>query len=143
VATGQTWLPGGGILRDIRCCSAAKSDYAACASRLPDGWPPYAWYLRVPDLPGFVRPLAPALEGAAGGVHRRGHTGELKLSFYRTGCAGFGCWRLRWWKLGSHRPATAETRPSPADLLQLLFAITRSRNSHTPSRIAAVTAMNS
>jgi GNAT superfamily N-acetyltransferase len=59
--------------------------YAACADRLPRGWPPYAWYLRVPDLPGFVRRVAPALEARLAASIAPGHTGELKLSFYRDG----------------------------------------------------------
>ncbi len=59
--------------------------YEACRDRLPHGWPPYAWYLRVPDLPGFMRCIAPVLERRLAGPIAAGHTGELKLSFYRSG----------------------------------------------------------
>ena len=47
--------------------------------------PPYAWYVRVPDLPGFIRHIAPALERRLAGSLAAGHTGELKLNFYRGG----------------------------------------------------------
>jgi hypothetical protein len=46
---------------------------------------PYAWYIRVPDLPAFVRHIAPALEKRLAESPESGYTGELKLSFYRSG----------------------------------------------------------
>jgi hypothetical protein len=46
---------------------------------------PYAWYLRVPDLAGFLRHIAPVLEQRLAESVAAGHTGELKLSFYRSG----------------------------------------------------------
>ena len=53
--------------------------YDAMRSQLPDTRRLYAWYLRVPDLPGFLWHVAPALETAAGHlggrrVYRRGET---------------------------------------------------------------------
>src|SRR5205823_412644 len=45
----------------------------------------YAWYLRVPDLPGFIWHVAPALERRLAASVVVGYTGELKLSFYRSG----------------------------------------------------------
>lgn len=45
----------------------------------------YAWYLRVADLPGFVRHVAPALEKRLEASAFAGHTGELKITFYRSG----------------------------------------------------------
>jgi hypothetical protein len=86
-ATGTSMVsPAGGSLRDISLLLGGEHPiYAACANRLPDGWPPYAWYLRVPDLPGFVRRVAPALEARLARSIAVGHTGELKLSFYRAG----------------------------------------------------------
>jgi hypothetical protein len=59
--------------------------YAANQERLPLVHAPYAWYLRVPDLPGFVRTIAPALEERLARSFAAGHSGELKLSFYRSG----------------------------------------------------------
>jgi hypothetical protein len=47
--------------------------------------PPYAWYLRVPDLQGFILTIAPLLEARLADSALTGYSGELKLSFYRTG----------------------------------------------------------
>ncbi len=47
--------------------------------------PPYGWYVRVPDLPGFMRHIAPVLERRLASSALAGHTGELKLTFYRGG----------------------------------------------------------
>jgi hypothetical protein len=54
-------------------------------ARLPDVRRVYAWYLRVPDLLGFLRHIAPALERRLAQSLAAGHTGELKLNFYREG----------------------------------------------------------
>ncbi|MCX6028764.1 MAG: GNAT family N-acetyltransferase [Chloroflexi bacterium] len=53
--------------------------------RLPNLCRPYAWYLRVPDLPAFLRHIAPALEARLARSAAVGHTGDLKLDFYRDG----------------------------------------------------------
>ncbi len=53
--------------------------------RLPHVRRPYAWYLRVPDLPAFLRHIAPALEARLARSWAVGHTGDLKLDFYRDG----------------------------------------------------------
>ncbi len=53
--------------------------------RLPKAGRPYAWYIRVPDLPAFVRQIAPVLERRlAASAHSR-YTGDLKTSFYSRG----------------------------------------------------------
>ncbi len=54
------------------------------------GWspqldPPYAWYIRVPDLPGFLRLVAPVLDRRLADSSMAGYTGEIKLDFYRGG----------------------------------------------------------
>ncbi|MBI2942419.1 MAG: GNAT family N-acetyltransferase [Chloroflexi bacterium] len=59
--------------------------YEAVPDRLPRTQPPYAWYVRVPDLPGFLRHISPVLERRLAESVAVGHTGELKLSFYRDG----------------------------------------------------------
>ncbi|MBA2519263.1 MAG: GNAT family N-acetyltransferase [Chloroflexia bacterium] len=59
--------------------------YETIPDRLPRVGPPYAWYLRVPDLPAFVTRIAPALERRLAASPQAGYTGELKLSFYRDG----------------------------------------------------------
>ncbi|MGH2523792.1 MAG: GNAT family N-acetyltransferase, partial [Anaerolineales bacterium] len=97
--------------------------YLAVPDRLSRTWNPYAWYVRVPDLPGFLRHIAPALERRLAGSIAVGYSGELKLSFYRTGL------RL---VLENGRLAGAESwQPRPGDdgvaafpdlsFLQLLF----------------------
>lgn len=47
--------------------------------------PPYAWYVRVADLPALITHIAPALERRLTGSVVEGYTGEVKLSFYRGG----------------------------------------------------------
>ena len=46
---------------------------------------PYGWYLRVPDLPAFIRHIAPALEKRLRQSVMGGFSGALDLSFYRGG----------------------------------------------------------
>jgi hypothetical protein len=47
--------------------------------------PPYAWYLRVPDLPAFVQHITPVLEKRLAESVLVGYGGELKLDFFRSG----------------------------------------------------------
>ncbi len=46
---------------------------------------PYAWYLRVADLPAFLTTIAPVLAERLARSAVVGYTGALKLSFYRSG----------------------------------------------------------
>ncbi len=59
--------------------------YRVIPSALRDSRPPYAWYIRVADLEGFLRHIAPALEARLADSILVGHTGDLELNFYRTG----------------------------------------------------------
>jgi len=59
--------------------------YHTIGDRLPHTRKPYAFYIRIPDLPGFVRTLAPVLEGRLRGSVCSGYSGALKLTFYRGG----------------------------------------------------------
>ncbi len=59
--------------------------YEVSRDCLPHVLTPYAWYVRVPDLAGFLRHVTPVLEQRLAGSPLVGHTGELKLSFYRSG----------------------------------------------------------
>lgn len=59
--------------------------YDIFRERLPRIRDPYAWYIRVPDLPKFLRHIAPALEQRIAGSPIVGYTGEVKVSFYRSG----------------------------------------------------------
>ncbi|UCC67191.1 MAG: GNAT family N-acetyltransferase, partial [Armatimonadota bacterium] len=61
------------------------SVYEVIRGRLPRRSDPYALYVRVPDVPGFLRRIAPVLERRLAESVAVGHTGELKLSFYREG----------------------------------------------------------
>jgi hypothetical protein len=47
--------------------------------------PPYAWYVRVANLPKFIQHIAPALERRLADSILGGYSGELKLDFYRGG----------------------------------------------------------
>jgi len=45
----------------------------------------YSYYVRVPDLPAFLRHIAPVLERRLATSVAAGHTGELEVSFYGSG----------------------------------------------------------
>jgi hypothetical protein len=59
--------------------------YEVLGSNLPNQHKPYAWYLRVPDLPGFLNHIKPALEQRLARSIAVGHSREIKISFYRDG----------------------------------------------------------
>lgn len=59
--------------------------YTVIPDRLPRVRKPYAYYVRVPDLPAFIQRIAPVLEKRLAESPCCGHTGELKVSFYRSG----------------------------------------------------------
>ncbi len=64
----------------------AHSAYDVLGESLaPRTIPPYAWYLRVSDVPAFIQHIAPVLEERLARSLLTGHTGELKLDFYRGG----------------------------------------------------------
>ncbi|MFD2080946.1 Acetyltransferase (GNAT) domain-containing protein [Actinopolymorpha cephalotaxi] len=46
--------------------------------------PPYAWYVRVPDLPAVLRRIAPVLERRLADSAMAGYGGDLLLDFYRS-----------------------------------------------------------
>ena len=59
--------------------------YEAAGDALSGFERPYAWYVRVPDVPGFVRRVGPVLERRLAGSFAAGHTGDLLLSFFDGG----------------------------------------------------------
>jgi GNAT superfamily N-acetyltransferase len=59
--------------------------YRVCQQRLPLAHKPYAWYVRVPDLLGFLRHIAPVLEQRLAESPLAGHSAETKINFYRHG----------------------------------------------------------
>jgi len=46
---------------------------------------PRAWYIRIPDLVGFLRHVRPALERSLVGTVAEHYSGELKIGMYRSG----------------------------------------------------------
>lgn len=59
--------------------------FDAAPDLLPQARPPYAWYVRVPDLPKFLNRVAPVLEARLSRSGLAGHTGEMKVSEYVRG----------------------------------------------------------
>jgi hypothetical protein len=59
--------------------------YQVIPNRIPRKIDPYAYFIRVADLPGFLMHIAPVLEDRLAASYMCGHTGELKLDFYRDG----------------------------------------------------------
>jgi GNAT superfamily N-acetyltransferase len=74
----------------------AHPAYEVLGQRLaPHHKPPYAWYLRVPDISAFIRLITPVLEERLARSVLTGHTGELLIDFYRGGlCLQFERGRL-------------------------------------------------
>jgi len=59
--------------------------YEVIPDRLPRRRDPYAWYVRVPDLPSFLGHIGPVLERRLAESPLTGHSGDLRLCFYRDG----------------------------------------------------------
>lgn len=59
--------------------------YQAFDANLDALQPPYGWYLRVADVPGFLRHITPALEKRLANSVMSGYSGEMKITFYRGG----------------------------------------------------------
>jgi hypothetical protein len=59
--------------------------YAVLHDSLPRIRKPYSWYIRVPDLPGFIRLVSAVLEQNLAASPYQGYTGSLKITFYRQG----------------------------------------------------------
>ena len=59
--------------------------YNVFKEKLPRIREAYAWYVRVPGLPVFIRHIAPALESRIAGSAIVGYSGEARISFYRSG----------------------------------------------------------
>ncbi len=62
---------------------SAHPAYALLPEAQPFGR--YAWYVRVPDVAGLLRVLAPAIERRIAGSVAQGLSGDLLLNFYRSG----------------------------------------------------------
>ena len=53
--------------------------------RLPQVRKPYAFYLRLPDVAGFLRLITPVLEERLSVSALTGYNGEVRITFYRDG----------------------------------------------------------
>ena len=58
--------------------------YEALEPELEKQIRPYGWYVRVPDIPAFLRHIAPALERQLAGSVMAGHTGACQINLYRS-----------------------------------------------------------
>jgi GNAT acetyltransferase-like protein len=85
--TGQEYAQGSGSTCTAFTFMLGETHpvYEAFKERLPQIQPSYAWYLRVDDLPRFLRHIAPALENRLAESVACGYTGVKHLSFYRSG----------------------------------------------------------
>lgn len=63
----------------------AHPAYAAMPELLHRTRDPYAWYIRVPDLPAFLRHIAPVLEARLARSVVAGYTGTLSISEHVSG----------------------------------------------------------
>ena len=59
--------------------------YDALGPLAPVIEPPYAWYVRVADLPAFIKHIAPVLQKRLASSAIANYTGEIKIDFYRGG----------------------------------------------------------
>ena len=59
--------------------------YALMGNDLPQLRKPYAWFVRVHDLPAFIHHIAPELETRLEKSIAIGYGGEIKFNFYRNG----------------------------------------------------------
>ena len=98
--------------------------YEVMRDNLPRVRPPYCWYLRVPDLPGFLRHIASVLERRLDESLIPGFSGQVRISFYRSGLRlGFERGRLSVVESWQPGPKENEGEIAFPDLtfLQLLF----------------------
>ncbi len=97
--------------------------YTVLGNRLPRVSAPYAYYMRVPDVAAFLLHIRPVLEGRLAASVAAGHSGDLRISFYRGGvCLTFEHGRL------THVEAWQPSRDEGGDVrfphltfLQVLF----------------------
>lgn len=64
---------------------AEHPSYEVIGDRLPNVVDPYAWYLRVPDLVGFLNHIKPVLEKRLAESVVCGHSGEFLIGMYPKG----------------------------------------------------------
>jgi hypothetical protein len=84
---GQEYAKHDGTVNASFCLmlGAQHPAYEVLGKSLPFIVDPYAWYLRVPDLPKFLQHIKPALEERLAASIAVGHSREIKISFYSDG----------------------------------------------------------
>lgn len=86
---------------------------------------PYGWYVRVPDLPAFLRHIAPVLEQRLASSALAGYSGETRIDFYRGGLhLVFAEGRLATvaeWRVDHNWGPRGQAGFPPLVFLQLLF----------------------
>lgn len=98
--------------------------YHVIPDRLPRVRKPYAWYLRVADVPDFLRLILPILEKRLAESPLAGYTGEVKITFYQDGVRmAFDKGRLMVVEAWKPTPVghAGNAAFSPHTFLQLLF----------------------
>lgn len=81
--------------------------YAALGDLLEQYRPAWAWYIRVPDLPAFLRHITPVLEQRLAVSVLAGHSGTLRLNCYRAQWTlAFSAGRLT--EIGPYTPTKVE-----------------------------------
>jgi hypothetical protein len=85
--TGQEYAK-----RDNRSCTtfsfllgAEHPAYEVLGNQIVTGGQPYAWYLRVPDLVGYLNHIKPVLEKRLANSIACGHSGEYLIGMYPKG----------------------------------------------------------
>jgi len=59
--------------------------YRIMPDKLPRVRKPYAWYLRLANIPDFLHCITPILDERLAGSPLAGYSGEIKITFYRDG----------------------------------------------------------
>lgn len=85
-ATRATGQPGARLGRIMLNLGGEHPLYVALGEGVaPIVSPPYAWYVRVPDLPAFLMLISPVLERRLAASPLASWSGEVRLDFYRGG----------------------------------------------------------
>ena len=72
------------ITRTVFSFGSQAPVYKALGTQLGDDRPPYAWFIRVSDIPAFLQHISPVLEERLAKSVLAGHTGRLRLNFYKS-----------------------------------------------------------
>ncbi len=84
---GKTLCERGGKTRQAFnfALNGSHPVYEVLHDNLPRIREPYSWFVRVADLPAFLKNITPVLEQRLENSLIPGHSGEIKISFYKGG----------------------------------------------------------